>query len=681
MSKGVAQVARAAAIAVAAAGAALAAAMVAGGAAAEEIVPGIGDAGALTRWGLPVARVAMHAAAALTVGALLAATMLLPLEVAGGKGRLSADALTYLRAASWLGAGWAAAAAAALVFTVSDVLGEPVGQVLTGNRLSGYVGDLPQATALMLVILLAVLVALLARTTATVNGAAGLLVTALVALLPPPLTGHAASAGNHSLAVTSMALHVLAVALWVGGLAMLGRHVLTGGGRPEIMAGRYSRMALWCYIVVGVSGIAGTMARLPGPAELVTTSYGRLVLAKIVLFGALGWFGWWHRRRTLPELAERRPGAFARLAAVEVAVMAAVLGVATALARTAPPAPLLDENAVQVLLGYPMPPQITFGRVLTLWKLDFFFALLVVVLGGLYLAGVARLRARGDRWPMLRTVSWFFGLLTIVLVTQSGLARYAPLLFSMHMVQHMTLSMLTPIFMVLGDPITLALRAIKPAPVRGDRGPREWLLVLLHSRYVRVISHPVVAAAIFVVTTFALYFTPLFANAMRNHLGHIAMEIHFLAAGALFFWVLIGVGPTPRKVPYVAKLVTLFATMPFHAFFGIALMSLGEPLAEGWYRSVHPDWAASILSDQHAGGAIAWGFGEIPTFIVLLALVVQWFLDDQRTARREDRKAERAAARHEEDELAAYNARLAALARRDERMKKTAGGGTGEGGS
>src|SRR5690606_24770067 len=121
----------------------------------------------------------------------------------------------------------------------------------------------------------------------------------------------------------------------------------------------------------------------------------------------------------------------------------------------------------------------TFGRVLTLWKLDFFFALLVVVLGGLYLAGVARLRARGDRWPMLRTVSWFFGLLTIVLVTQSGLARYAPLLFSMHMVQHMTLSMLTPIFMVLGDPITLALRAIKPAPVRGDRGPREWLLVLL----------------------------------------------------------------------------------------------------------------------------------------------------------------------------------------------------------
>jgi len=665
VSEGLVRVVRAAAIAAAAAAVALVAAMLLGGAAAEEVVPGLGDAGTATRWGLPVSRVVMDIAAALTVGALLAATFLLPLEVAGGRGRLSADAVAYLRAASWLAALWSAAAAAVMVFTVSDVLGEPVDLVLTGNRLSTYVGDLPQGTALVLVVLLSVVVALLARTTATPGGAFGLLALALVALLPPPLTGHAASAGNHSVAVTALAVHVLAVALWVGGLAMLGRHALSGGGRLETMADRYSRMALWCYIAVGISGLASVAARLPDPMQLVTGDYGRLALGKIIAFGVLGWFGWWHRERTLPALADRRPGAFARLATVEVAVMAAVMGLAVALSRTAPPPPPADQDAAEVLLGFPVPPEITLGRVATLWKLDFFFAAAAAVLGVLYAAGVIRLRRRGDRWPVLRTVSWGIGLLTMLLVTQSGLARYSPVLFSMHMVQHMTLSMLTPIFLVLGDPITLALRALKPAPGRGDRGPREWLLVLLHSRYVAVISHPVVAAAIFVVTTFALYFTPLFENAMRDHTGHIAMEIHFLAAGALFFWVLIGSGPQPRRIPHVAKLLVLLATMPFHAFFGIALMNLGRPIAEGWYRSVHPDWAGSILSDQHAGGAIAWGFGEIPTFIVLLALVGQWFLDDQRTARRQDRRADRAAARREEDELAAYNAHLASLAERD----------------
>ncbi|WP_233358616.1 bifunctional copper resistance protein CopD/cytochrome c oxidase assembly protein [Thermomonospora amylolytica] len=665
MSEGLVRVTRAAAIAVAAAAAALVGAMIVGGAAAEQVVPGLGDAGTATRWGLPAARVVMDVAAALTVGALLAAIFLLPLEVAGGRGRLSADALTYLRAASWLAAAWAAAAAATLVFTVSDVLGEPVDLVLTGNRLSTYVGDLPQGTALMLVVLMAVVVALLARTTATPGGALGLLALAMVALLPPPLTGHAASAANHSVAVTGLALHVAAVAPWVGGLAMLGRHALTGGGRLETMADRYSRMALWCYVAVGVSGMANVIARLPDPAQLLTGDYGRLALAKIVAFGLLGWFGWWHRRRTLPALADRRTGAFARLATVEAAVMAAAMGLAVALSRTAPPVPAADEDAAAVLLGFPVPPEITLGRVATLWKFDFFFAALAVVLGGLYAAGVLRLRRRGDRWPVLRTVAWGLGLLTMLLVTQTGLSRYSPVLFSMHMVQHMTLGMLTPIFLVLGDPVTLALRALRPAATRGDRGPREWLLVLLHSRYVKVIAHPVVAAAIFVVTTFALYFTPLLENAMRSHLGHIAMEIHFLAAGSLFFWVLIGSGPQPRRVPHAAKLVVLLATMPFHAFFGIALMSLSRPIAEGWYRSVHPEWAGSILADQHSGGAIAWGFGEIPTFIVLLALVGQWFLDDERTARRKDRQADRAVARQEEDELAAYNARLAALAERD----------------
>ncbi|SNS14830.1 putative copper resistance protein D [Actinomadura meyerae] len=668
MNRGSLAVARVGAAAAAAAAAALVAGLVLGGSVTEKVIPGLGDAGALTRWGLPVSRAAMDLLSALTVGAVLAAAAFLPAEGGRGALRLSADAAGYLRAASWIAAGWAAAAAATLVFTVSDVLGQPVGEVLTGSELSSYVGSLPQGTALMIVVLLAVVVALLARTTTTPAAAFGLLAMAGIALLPAPLTGHSASAANHSVATTGVALHVAAVAPWVGGLAIVGAHALLRRDRLPVMAERFSRMALWCYVTVGASGLVNVIARLPDPAELVTTNYGRLALGKIVAFGVLGWFGWWHRERTLPALAAGRPGAFARFGSVEAAVMAATMGLAVALARTAPPAPAEPESAVKSLLGYDMPPEVTPVRLLTLWQLDLFFAVLAAVLGGLYLAAVVRLRRRGDSWPMGRTAAWFLGLVTIIAVTQSGVAKYAPILFSVHMAQHMVLNMLVPIFLVVGAPVTLALRALKPAKIRGDRGPREWLTALLHSRYLAVIAHPAVATLIFVVSTFALYFTPLFEAAMRNHLGHIAMTVHFLAAGSLFFWVLLGVDPAPKKLPYPARLILLFVTMPFHAFFGIALMNMSQALARGWYGAVAPPWGTTVLHDQHTGGAIAWAFGEIPTFIVLIVMAFQWYADDQRQARRMDRKADRAAApggRAEDDELAAYNARLAKLAERD----------------
>ncbi|MFD0686767.1 cytochrome c oxidase assembly protein [Actinomadura fibrosa] len=672
MNSGTARLVRAAAIAAAAAVAVLVAGLVLGGSVTEKVIPGLGDAGVVTRWGLPVSRTAMDLAAALTVGALLAGSALLPLESGRGPGRLSADAVGYLRAASWLATGWAAAAAATLVFTVADVLGQPVGDVLTGSELSSYVGSLPQGTALMLVVLLAVVVALLARTTTTPAAAFGLLAMAGVALLPPPLTGHSASAANHSVAVTGVALHVAAIAPWVGGLAVVGAHALLGRDRLPVMAERFSRMALWCYVVVGASGLVNVIARLPDPTELLTTDYGRLALGKIVAFAVLGWFGWWHRTRTLPALARREPWSFARLAGVEAAVMAATMGLAVALARTAPPAPAEEESPVKALVGYDTPPEINPVRLLTLWQFDLFFAALAAALAGLYVAAVVRLRRRGDSWPAARTASWFIGLLSIVIVTESGIGKYAPFLFSVHMAQHMVLNMLTPIFLVLGAPVTLALRALKPARVRGDRGPREWLTVALHSRLTGFIAHPAVATIIFVAGTFVLYFTSLFESAMRNHLGHIAMTAHFLLAGSLFFWVLLGVDPAPRKLPYPGRLLLLFVTMPFHAFFGIALMNLSQPLARGWYNAVHPPWGTTVLHDQHTGGAIAWGFGEIPTFIVLIALAFQWYFDDTRQARRMDRKADRAAEAGgdpAQDELAAYNARLAKLAERDRAAK------------
>jgi cytochrome c oxidase assembly factor CtaG/putative copper export protein len=649
---------------IAAAVAGLVIAMIAGGTASPRIIPGLPDEGALTRWGLPLSKLAMDVAGVLTVGVLLAATALLPSD----KGLLGKPALVYVRAASWLALVWAGAAAATMVFSLSDALGLPVLDVLGGNELTSFASQVSQGISLTLVVLFGVAIALFARGAITAGAAGGLLLLALITLLPPALTGHSASSPNHDLATTGVAVHLLVLALWVGGLAVLCGHALRRQPHLAVAAARFSSMALWCFIGVGLSGLFSVLARLTSLSELFTSDYGLLLLAKTAAFAVLGAIGWWHRKRTLPQLAAGGPGTFIRFASCEILVMFATVGLAVALSRTAPPPAVLPADRAFELLGYPMPPEISPANLASLWWLDLFSGTLIALLGGLYLAGVVRLARRGDSWPVGRTVAWFIGVLILLIATQSGVSRYAKVLFSAHMAEHMTLSMLVPIFLVLGAPVTLALRALKPAAQRGDRGPREWLTTILHSRYVSFVAHPAIATAIFVVSTYALYFTPLFAAAMEEHLGHIAMTVHFLISGSLFFWVIIGVDPAPHKLPHYARLMLLFVTMPFHAFFGIALMSMGTVLAGEWYDQLGRTWGVSALADQRTGGAIAWGFGEIPTLIVLIALAFQWWQDDDRKARRADRRADALAARTGgtgDAQLDAYNDYLAELDKRE----------------
>ncbi|GAA0945930.1 cytochrome c oxidase assembly protein [Nonomuraea longicatena] len=645
--------------AVAAALIGLALTMVVGGAAFPRIIPGIPDAGALTRWMLPATKLGMDAAGLVTVGLLVAAAVLLPSD----KGMLGKSALSYVQATSWTALTWSAMAFLQMIFKLSDLYTISPAEVLLRAYLPSYATQVGDGIALTLVVLFGVAIALFSRGAITAGAAGGLLLLSLVALLPPALTGHAASSPNHNLATAGLTLHMLSLAVWVGGLGVLVAHALRGGPDLPQAAGRFSRAALWCYVAVGASGLFSVFARLTSVSDLWTSSYGVLLVVKIVAFVLLGYIGYYHRQRTLVALEAGKPRSFTRLATGEALFMAATAGLAVVLARTPPPVAVVPADLAYELLGFPMPPPISLGNLASLWWLDLFFAALAAVLAGLYAAGVVRLRRRGDAWSWGRTASWFAGVAVLVVATQSGLARYAKVMFSMHMVEHMTLSMIVPIFLVLGGPVTLALRALRPAAKRGDRGPREWLTTILHSRAVRVVSHPAVATAVFIASTYALYFTPLFAAAMEEHLGHIAMTAHFLLSGCLFFWVIIGVDPAPHKLPYVGRLLLLFVTMPFHAFFGIALMMMGTVLASGWYEQLGRTWGDPLLADQSDGGAIAWGFGEIPTLIVLLAIALQWYQDEDRKARRADRRADR---NPEGDvELNSYNDYLARLNKAD----------------
>jgi cytochrome c oxidase assembly factor CtaG len=303
-------------------------------------------------------------------------------------------------------------------------------------------------------------------------------------------------------------------------------------------------------------------------------------------------------------------------------------------------------------------PPFTLGRGLQ-WSADPFFLAACLLALGLYAWGVVRLRRRGDSWSAGRTVSYVVGVLSIGLMMCTKLNDYGMVMFSVHMVQHMVISMLSPILVLLGAPVTLALRAL-PVAGKGRKGPRELLLALLHSRYMRIVTHPAFTIPLFIASLYALYFTPIFDFLMGSKTGHVAMMVHFLAVGVVFFWPIIGVDPGPHRPGYLMRMLELFAGMPFHAFFGIALMMASEPMVET-FKNPPASLGIDALSDQNYAGGIAWAFSEIPSVLVLIALLFQWYGSEQRQAKRTDRAADRDG----DKELEAYNAYLASLSTRE----------------
>ena len=245
--------------------------------------------------------------------------------------------------------------------------------------------------------------------------------------------------------------------------------------------------------------------------------------------------------------------------------------------------------------------------------------------------------------------------------TSGGPGVYGKVLFSWHMIEHMGVAMIAPLFLVPGAPITLALRAL---PARKDKtlGPREFILALVHSTYLRVLANPIIAASFFFFSLAIFYYSPLFELAMRTHTGHVLMMVHFLATGYMFTWVLIGVDPGPKRWSPIALLVILFATISFHAFFGVLLTQSSELLAENYFGRLNLPWMTDPVADQRTGGAIAWGVGEVPTLVLAVAVAWQWFTTDTRETVRRDRRVDRDG----DSELDAYNAHLAELARRDQ---------------
>jgi cytochrome c oxidase assembly factor CtaG len=641
----------------------LAVALVVAGGAYVESPPGIPDPGPLIGWGLPLLKILTLISGIVVVGWLLSAAIVGP---AGKGGVLShSGRRDVLRAAVAAGV-WAVLALLQLVLTLASVLALPLSETISPDVVSTYANELPTTRALLVMGILAIVVAVGSVVAATTGAALAWLVVALVAIMLPSLAGHSSALGDHALATTGGAVHVIAAALWVGGLFALASSAFRNSPDFPHSVHRFSGIALTAFGLVAVSGMANAYTRLENIGELVTTGYGQMVLTKVLLLGGLAALAWVMRSSIAGGNAASTRRIFTRIAGLELLVMAMAIGIGVGLSSSPYPrveVPLATYG--ESLLGFAYPDAPTISGVVFGFRLEPFFLAGSLIAAALYCIGALRLHQRGDHWPIGRTLSWLAGIGIVIWCTNSGIATYAQVSVSLHMVQHMTLTMLAPILLVLGAPATLALRALRPSRTH-HRGPREWLVWFLHSWVTRVLTNPFFVFFIYVIGLYGLYLTPAFGWLMGSHIGHVVMQLHFILAGYLFYWVLIGIDPRPKPMPYWGRLIMLLLALGVHGFFAVILMMSSTPLAAEWYAIVQPPWITDPLQDSLYGGQVAWGLSEIPTLIVLIVIAVQWSRSDERESKRRDRRADQIG----DLEMDAYNERLAALSARDAQSEK-----------
>ncbi|MBM7051525.1 cytochrome c oxidase assembly protein [Rothia sp. ZJ1223] len=660
----------------------------------------LADAGPTVRWLLPVVEVFQNTALATLIGSLLFAIGIVPRFTDDTVGKAHYNmAHTYtkdqrianlkreqypafsaiMNLASASSVVWALTSIAQLVLAYAEISGRAVNTSETyTEELASYITTITAGQAQAFTVGVALVVSSLTFAVRSLTSLLLTLALSLLGIVTLALTGHSSGGDDHMGAVNSLGLHVLGMSLWTGGLitlAYISRTIsradagtgTVAGRRDSTLASRrvsmvvavlkrYSTVALFSFVLLLASGVINASLRMNSWADL-TSNYGMQVVLKLALTVMLGAIGVAHRVRLIPAMESGKTSGIRGLwqaIIAELIIMGAASGLAVALSRTAPPKSdelPVDATPVRIITNYEMPPEPHVIEWFTQWRLDWFWVAIIAFLAFVYVWAYTRVRALGGKRSPLRLASWLVGLTLLFYATSGGLAVYSQVLFSAHMVEHMSLTMIVPTFLVLGAPVTLLLTALQPRQ-DGTRGPREWILRLVHSTWSKVITNPLFAGFNFAGSLVLMYFTPMFGISMRYHVGHEFMLVHFLLTGYLFVLVLIGIDPIPYRPIYPFRLLLLIATLGYHAFIGIAIMHGNSLLLASWFGNLGRPWGGSALEDQQLGGAIMWGMGEIPTMLVAVIVAIQWASSDTKLTKRLDRQADR----DNDAELKAYNA-------------------------
>lgn len=621
---------------------------------APAAIPGLPAPSRVVTWGLPAAQALRDIGAVVTVGALVVlATCLVP-DPANSM-NLTPVQQRVRRLALIGSAIWSSGNLVLLVFSFADASGLPMTSSGFWDQAWFFAMNYEQGISLTWgsILSLGVLFSVwLARHPRTFLYVAMLAIAGLWTLA---LSGHGAAALNHNSVVDLQFAHWIGVAVWGGGvLALVSVRRLLGHDLPTV-ARRFSSMATWSLVLVGLAGLGGALLRLDSVAAL-RSDYGLLLGLKVGAIAALALAGLSQRRRLLRLLDQGTARAFGLMLAAEAGVILAAVGIGVALSRTSPPGRPPPVDATTDALGYALPPVLEGWQWVAAFRPDALWLPAAAVAVAWYVRSAHRLRARGDRWPAGRQIAWILGWVLMIWATSGAPGVYSRVLFSAHMVQHMTIATAVPVFLVLGAPVTLALRSL-PRRADGSIGPREAVQALVHSPVVQILGRPLVAVALFIVSLVAFYYSSLFELALTSHTAHVAMTLHFLLTGYLFASCLVGIDPGTRQPAFPFRVLMVMVTFGLHSLFSVSLMAKTDVLAADWYQRLDRPWGATLIDDQYLGASLGWALGDYPLAILAGVLVFSWVQADRRESRRFDRNEERRG----DAELTGYNEYLARL--------------------
>lgn len=557
----------------------------------------LGDAGPVVRWGIPIVKTTVNLAAAGLVGALVTALY-----------ALRAGERTFdiaLRLASVSGAALTVAAAASGILSYLDITsGGSALDITLVEQLRSYALEWPPGRMWLTTVIVGAALTVLSATARSWRSTLFAAAVAIALLVPMGAAGHSSALADHASATSSIVLHTIGAAVWLGGLMLLVA-VRDAASRTQlaVIVARYSTLALMSFIVLVASGTVRAFVGLSSLADL-DSPYGAILLVKVLTLVALGAIGVVHRRRVIPHLRDgHAPSRLWRLVVAELALMGAASGAAAALARTPPPpeeTPGRTPTAAELLTGSPLPAEPLLTDLIGLWSIDAVWALVIGFALFFYMAGVRRLRRRAQPWPLRRSISWGSGLLLLLWVTCGWANAYQECLFSVRLASMAVLAFMIPLLLVGGAPLTLASRAIGPRD-DGTRGGREWIAVALRSRGVRIAQHPAVCAALLVGSLWAFTGTGLLRWSLEDEFVHAWMVCQLLVVGCLFVRLFRRpIRPGVRRsravllVGVIAALTAL--TVP---------MLAGDILLPEWFDSLDRDWGLRPAEDQRIGTAIA----------------------------------------------------------------------------
>lgn len=564
----------------------------------------VSDPGEVVRWGLPLAKLLVNLSGAVMVG-----TFVLVLY------SFTADTKPFnvsLNVASTGAAVLTVASGTVAFLTFLSSFNPKVSLGLEfGSQFGRFLMETDLGRAWLITTILASVVTLLSFAARSYLAVLLTGILAVVNLVPMATQGHSGDLGNHDAAVMSLVLHVIFAAVWLGGLLLLVivRTTITSGTLEHLLR-RYSSLALIAFIGVSVSGYARALTAI-GRWEDWATPYGVLLVAKIAALLILGAVGALHRRRLIPK-ASRGGGAFWGFVLTELVIMGIASGAAAALARTRTAADTTNisrNTAAEILNRADVPPQLSWERWFSAWNLD---VLWIIVCGlGLvfYVAGVRRMRQRGQGWPTHRTVMWVTGMALLFWATSGPTAVYGDYLLSMRLLSLSVVSVVVPLLIVSAAPLSLAVGAIR-ARNDGSRGGREWLSWAAGAPLVQLVLHPMVAAGIFLGSLWTVYYTDLFRWSLSDLLGHEWLIAHFLLVGCLLVTALTRTEHSMPGLSFRWRLCALVILTLTVGIFWLATTTGSGLMVSDWFGAMGRTWGPTPLQDQRIGGVIAlsiWG--------------------------------------------------------------------------